>query len=94
MGPPQVAIIENHAMVTAEVQEAAERDPERPGFARLRVRVVAADPLESWPNLFERDVGGFIDLYVPESRVQDFPPGARIQVVAKKTGLGMGFVQP
>ena len=94
MGPPQVAIIENQALVTVEVQEAAERDPERPGFARIRVRVVAADPRDSWPNLFERDVGDCIDLFVPEARVHDFPPGARVQVVAKKTGLGTGFVLP
>ena len=94
MCPPEVAIIENQALVTVEVKEAAERDPERPGFARIRVRVVAADPRENWPNLFERDVGNCIDLYIPEDRVQDFPPGARRQLVSKKTGLGKAFVQP
>lgn len=94
MGPPHVAIIENQALITAEVQEAGQTDPDRPGFARVRVRVVAAAPRESWPNLFERDVGNCIDLYVPEARMQDFKPGARVEVVAKKTGLGTGFVQP
>lgn len=94
MGPPQVAIIENQALVTAEVQEAAERDPERPGFARVRVKVIAADPREDWPNLFDRDIGDCIDLFVPEARMHDFPLGARVKVVAKKTGLGAGFVLP
>lgn len=93
MPPPGVAIIENRAEITAEVKEAARPDPERPGYLHVRVRVIRSDPVESWPNLFERDADRCIDLYVPDSMAALFPVGEQVKFIAKKTGLSTAFVQ-
>lgn len=93
MGPASVAIVENHATVTVEVLGPAERDPDRPGFYRVQARVLSAEGVEHWPNLFERDIGSEVTFYVPEAMVEEFGLGARVRFRAKKTGLGVGFAE-
>jgi hypothetical protein len=94
MGPAYVAMIENRAEVTGEVQGALQKDPERPGVSQVQVRVIESRALESWPDLFERDAGNCITLYVPDALASRFPPGSTVHFVAKKTGLGTAFAIP
>ena len=92
MTPASVAIVENHATVTAEIETAPAPDPDRPGFCRVRARVIETEAVEGWPNLFERDVGSSVTLYGPNDIAKTFETGANVRFRAKKTGLGVGFV--
>jgi hypothetical protein len=94
MGAPYVAIIENRAEVIGEVQGALKPDPARPGFSEVQVRVTSSEAIEGWPNLFERDAGGRVTVYVPDALADRFRPGATVHFTAKKSGLGTAVAVP
>jgi hypothetical protein len=91
--PQSMPIIENHAVIVAEVAGPVEADAARPGYDRVEIRVIATRPVEGWPNLFERDVGRCLTLLVPHGTVPAERGGQRLELRAKKTGLGTAFAE-
>lgn len=94
MGAPYVAVIDNRAEVAGQVQGAPKPDPDRPGFGEVQLVVTGSAALEGWPNLFERDSGSCVTVYVPDAMLDRFRPGATVRFVAKKSGPGTAVALP
>lgn len=85
-------VVENHAQISGELLS-AESDPDRPGFVKLRVRVLEARNADDWPNLFVGDVGQTISVISrPGSAAAEAKPGP-VMLRLKKTGPGMSFAE-
>ena len=87
-----VQIVENHAEISGVLLKVAP-SADRPGFRVLTIRVDEAHPLESWPNLFTRDVGQTIDVLAREGSAAAAAPPGPIRLRVRKAGPATAFAE-